>query len=541
MIDILVYGLLLKEKNPALVEAFIKDRERLLKAANLPKLDDSEYYRILAITIAFYDKHGKLPPDKTAVKEFAQHEKDLGVTEAWQTTMVEALKELNQIEEVRLKQCKTADVLIDQVVEQAKTEHIKFIAQRMVDIAVSGPSQIDDKGKKKNPNGPNDAKLFAFKELANDVEKGSEVAAGLFHENADKVAISLDNRLREETLEGRMKTGFSHVDQSIVIGRQALRYIGIAGMSGDGKTTVLNTMVYNFLKHGHNGLYLSFEHTPTEIWEFLTFIHTSHPDYAGYIPPSLNEWDLAKDPESGFKVTDEDIAHMGIVLNDIKTQKNLPGLLDVQDASKISTFDGFVAHLETFNEQYNYDFAVIDYLARLDVGGDARFREKEISNTIHKGQFLTRSFDNGRGLVLVTPMQVNREANKGARKEAEKNSEKDNAGAMKSTFYDINAIANFSEYQHDMDYIFSVFSDENMKNDFQMMMETLKVRKGKRPPSKMMQVNKKSGLVSVFTDAKRSTANFSPSMTADDEDEPQPAAPSTGEKTDLVVPGWDRP
>ena len=175
---------------------------------------------------------------------------------------------------------------------------------------------------------------------------------------------------------------------------------------------------------------------------------------------------------------------MSRILIDIRDRRNLPGLLDVQ---QFRDWESIVAHLETNHKENRYDVLVIDYIARLDVAGDSRFRDQEIKNTIPKAQRLTRSFDENRGLVLISPMQVNRQGNKAA-----------NADEESGTRYDLNSISNFSEYQHDMDYIFSVWSDSDMKDRNELEMQTIKIRKGKKPPVALLKIEANSGYVCTF-------------------------------------------
>ena len=65
--------------------------------------------------------------------------------------------------------------------------------------------------------------------------------------------------------------------------------------------------------------------------------------------------------------------------------------------------------------------------------------------------------------------------------------------------YDLNSISNFSEYQHDMDYIFSVWSDDDMKDRNELEMQTIKVRKGKKPPLALLKIDANSGYVCTYS------------------------------------------
>ena len=86
------------------------------------------------------------------------------------------------------------------------------------------------------------------------------------------------------------------------------------------------------------------------------------------------------------------------------------------------------------------------------------------------------------GLILLTPIQVNREGNKKAQKAEEGESR-----------YDLNAISTVSEYQHDLDLCLSVWSDEDMKMGDQIEIQQIKQRRGRRAPTVKMRLDPNSG------------------------------------------------
>lgn len=478
MIDVLVYRLLQGEDHH---EAISKRRNDLKWAANCLKREDSEYYKILDVILAYDEQNGQCPPNKKAIDEFAKASEDHALRMEWSETIRAALKDLNDIDETRRKAITDVNILIDRVVKEARIQFFLFAADYVAGIVVAGPTK--KVGKFKDPSGCDDAKAAFLKLMARDLKSEASAPAGILHEHVDEIGATLDEKLQPQDATGRIKIGFPHVDNNIIIGKKNLRFVGILGMSGDGKTTILNTIVYDILCGGHDVLYVSLEHDPTEIWEFMAFLHSSHEDYDFRLPP-LTDWELASDPESGKKVTQRDLENMSRILRDIRERRNLPGLLDVQ---QFRNWESIVAHLETNHKENRYDVLVIDYIARLDVEGDPRYRDQQIKSIIHKAQSLTRSFDENRGLVLISPMQVNRQGNKAA-----------NAAEESGTRYDLNSISNFSEYQHDMDYIFSVWSDGDMKDRNELEMQTIKIRKGKKPPVALLKIDANSGYVCAF-------------------------------------------
>jgi ABC-type dipeptide/oligopeptide/nickel transport system ATPase subunit len=303
------------------------------------------------------------------------------------------------------------------------------------------------------------------------------VVAGLLDENIPTVLRVLDDKLSPTETTGKFPLGYSHIDNCVTVGRQNLKFIGILGMSGDGKTTLTNSIVYNWLTQGAHILYCSTEHSPTEIWEQMAFLHQSHPKYNFTLPP-MQDWEQGI---STGKVTVADKTNMCRILDDIQCRKNLPGLLDCQQFRDWETIKNY---LTVNNKKNKYDIIVVDYLGRLDVPGDARFRDNAVKAMIHDAQKLTREFNDNRGLILLSPIQVNREGHKKAL-----NAEEGEAR------YDINAISQFSEYQHDLDLLLSIWSDDAMKMDNECEIQTLKKRKGRQPSAMRMRINPNSSAV----------------------------------------------
>jgi hypothetical protein len=305
--------------------------------------------------------------------------------------------------------------------------------------------------------------------------------AGLLHDNTGLVESDLLDKLQPQDKSSRIKTGFDNIDNSIIIGPKASRYIGLAGMSGDGKTMLLNTLVYNMALQGKNILYVSLEHDPQEIWEFITFIHCGY-FKTDFIVPSLDNWNLGLDARP--PITQKDVDNIATVLEDIKSQRGLPGKIDAQ---QIFTWNGIIDYLNAHHGKNQYDVLVIDYMTRLKVDGpNEKEQDAQRKETIHAGFNLSRSFDNQRGIVIITPMQINREAHKSAL-----------AAKEGETHYNINAIRYFSEYQHDMDLILAIYSDDDMKTNNQAVLEKLKQRKGTTIRSMLLDINPLTKQVTV--------------------------------------------
>jgi hypothetical protein len=360
-------------------------------------------------------------------------------------------------------------ILFEGLLKKARTNWTLWAFKYAQQVSL-GAVHLKEKGME-DETGPTASIQWLRGTLAKDFRPEAPTVAGMLHENIPTVLAGLDEKLNPAETTGKFPLGFSHIDSKVVVGKQNLRYIGIVGMSGDGKTTLTNAIVYNWLKQGAHILYCSTEHTPQEIWEFMCFLHQDHPDYP-FTLPGLTEWEQRN-------VSPTDRYHMNKILADIMHRKNLPGLLDCQ---QFRDWEEIKDYLQTNHKRNKYDILVVDYLGRLDVPGDQKFRDKAVGAMIHDGQKLTRTFDENRGIILLSPIQVNREGHKAAMKAEE--------GEAR---YNLNAISQNSEYQNDLDLCLSVWSDDDMKMENKVEIQVIKRRKGKQPGIERMTLNPNSG------------------------------------------------
>ena len=345
-----------------------------------------------------------------------------------------------------------------------------------------GAMQLTTKGVEKQ-SGPTVAITWLRSFLVNDFRPEVAALAGLLQDNTDTVIANLESKLSPDERGGRFPLGFWNIDDSVTVGKQNLRFLGILGMSGDGKTTLTNCIVYNWLTQGAHILYVSTEHVPEEVWEFMAFLHQTHDDYDFKLPP-LQHW------ENGLKtgrVKPADHQNMLKVLADIKSRRNLPGLLDCQ---QMYNWEAIKDYLTVNHKKNKYDILVVDYIGRLEVQGDVKFRNQAVGAMINDAQKLTREFDDNKGIIVLTPIQVNREGNKQAR-----------AGGTNGERYNLNAVSQNSEYQWNLDLCLAVYSDEEMKQLNKCEVSQAKVRKGLRFPPVEMTIDRNSGAFRYFIPA----------------------------------------
>lgn len=426
----------------------------------------------LQALLFYLEKRGHGPESIDALGNYVVHNLD-NIQDFQQQSNAKYLDELEALKEYESHTDWDDDVIFAGLITEAREGWFCLGLHNAECISVG--SRVVDK--KTGESGTTAAIQWFRSYLTKDFNTEAPVVAGLLNENVATVLTTLEQKLSPTETTGKFPIGFSHIDECVTVGKQNLRFIGVLGMSGDGKTTLTNTIVYNWLTQGAHILYCSTEHSPTEIWEFMAFLHQTHPDY-GFKLPAMQNWEGGT--ETG-KVNREDQTNMYRILAEIQDRENLPGLLDCQ---QFRDWETIKSHLTINNKKNKYDILVVDYLGRLDVPGDPKFRDQAVKAMIHDAQKLTREFNDNRGLILLTPIQVNREGHKKALKAEEGESR-----------YDINAVAIFSEYQHDLDLLLSIWSDDAMKLDSECEIQTLKKRKGRQPLNMRMRISPNSGAV----------------------------------------------
>jgi hypothetical protein len=444
MIDILCYRLL---KDQSFLDIFVKNKTRLWKVSTRAKFDDSEYWRVLEMICAYHDKHKTLPTS-SGLWNFVCLSKDLGVTEAWNAVLKEALNELQKMEPVRLKQCSDPNVLIEEVITEGRIENQKFIYQSGVNILIQGPSQLDEKGKKKNPTGPDDAKRFVIQELSKDIASASNEYEGVWQENSQVVAIKLDEYLNGK--QKRVFSGFGQIDNRFVM--RLGKTLVILGNSGDGKSLFTNSMIYNMAAKGERILYNALEFSVDETWEALAFIHQRHLRDRYPLPPKAT-W-MRHDAMENPLITQADINNMGAILTDY-ANGGVSGPIDV---IRKWTLDEFLAYYEANDPQRHYSVVVIDYASHLRLDNNFRNegeRQAAIDNICSRLVSWTHEKNK---FLFVTPAQVSKTAAKDAVKRWE-NSE-DEVG---ESGYTLDSLYYGNALKQDGDLVISVFSPEDLR------------------------------------------------------------------------------
>jgi replicative DNA helicase len=244
----------------------------------------------------------------------------------------------------------------------------------------------------------------------------------------------------------------------------------IAAYVAQGKTTFAANMAYNGIIQGLNGMFVAMEMNFVEMRDLIYTMHTcnhiwyDHPKYknlCGKISYEKVCYGELNDLEKEF---------FEYAANDLVNQDKYGELIIHQPTD---TFTPSRLELELIDRQAELDergkkidFLIIDYVGLMLQDKAERYGDfnADLNNIIKRLKHLTMNFDNGRGLRIITPFQVNREGWKDAVK---------NDGVYKLT-----ALSNANEGERAADQVISLFmSEENRKSGI-VKITCLKNRRG---------------------------------------------------------------
>ena len=244
----------------------------------------------------------------------------------------------------------------------------------------------------------------------------------------------------------------------------------IAAYVAQGKTTLAANLGYNGIWQGLNGMFVSMEMNFDEMRNMFYCLHTCnpqwyrHPQYrnlAGKISyEKVCYGELDGLEQEFFEASCQDFItkpDYGELILFQPTEHLTPSRLEMELYDR---------RAELAERGKTLDFVIIDYIGLMVQDKAERYGDFNIdlNNIIKKLKNLTINFDNGRGLRIITPFQVNRDGWKDAVK---------NEGVYKLT-----ALSNANEAERAADHVISLYWSDDMKKSGVVKITCLKNRKG---------------------------------------------------------------
>ncbi len=429
--------------------------------------------------ILAYDQRYGHTPNAKALVEFADANTDSGepLDEQGRWALRQDVEEMAKLEGPGRAGLAGRDlyVLADQAFQRIRGSVVASFARRFAEIATYQKPYEPQKGTQLM--GPEAAFAYLTDRMRTcDFQHIRRPVAGPLHLHAERVGDYLARISGGTGSDSHMPLGYWHIDDRVTVDKKDCGFLGIIGEAKQGKTTLVNSIVYNWVCAGRNVLYVSLEHGFENLGAKLAIMHSGQAAKEqgdAYRMPSLETF-------KARRATDLDVEAAQRITNGIKCRLYFPGVLDIQP---IRSWDGIKSHLLSNDCKYRYDALAVDYMRRLDLPARPGERDAAMTAIIHDAQSLSRTFQ-GRGLVILTPIEVNRESSKEARgSEAEKETDRR---------WTINAIRQDTAFQYSLDLCLGVWSDDDMREDGQIEVEGVFCREGKVPLRHLLYVNRRT-------------------------------------------------
>jgi hypothetical protein len=158
------------------------------------------------------------------------------------------------------------------------------------------------------------------------------------------------------------------------------------------------------------------------------------------------------------------------VIHDFKKQEG--GVTVVFPRNR--SWAGIEEIIEDLSSKRIFDAIFLDYLTHLLPVNSRNLRE-DMSRMIHSAQNLAATYDGGRGLVFISPVQGNKKGYDDAQK---------NGGIWEST-----GLSDWSAFTQDCDVLFYIYQDDDLKACDEIKIGTCKVRDGNDLPITTLSVH----------------------------------------------------
>jgi KaiC/GvpD/RAD55 family RecA-like ATPase len=244
----------------------------------------------------------------------------------------------------------------------------------------------------------------------------------------------------------------------------------IAAFASQGKSTMAVNLGYNGISQGLNGLFITLEMTYEEMRDMIYVLHTSNHEW--YDNPKFSKMvgNLSYEKVRYAELSKEEEKFYNTALKDFSSRDDFGKFRIIQSSGLTpSRLEMEVDNYKTYLEEKgkDLDFLVVDYVGLMNQDKELRYGDFNIdlNNIIKRLKIFTLSYNNGRGLRVITPFQINREGFKEAMK---------NDGMYKLT-----ALSNANEAERSSDGVITLFANEEMKKTGRVKIGCLKNRDGR--------------------------------------------------------------
>lgn len=213
-----------------------------------------------------------------------------------------------------------------------------------------------------------------------------------------------------QTGAGVVPTGFPTVDKVLGGGQQRGELNILAAWTNAGKTSTVVAMVHHACVEGKNVVVFTSETLRSQVRFKLIARHSRH--MVELMPSPPQQWLVkglnARDIKAGTldEVSPDARKALAAVVSDFG---RLPGHCYVAQVPRGATISVIESKLARISRMFPVDLVVVDYLALLRSERRRNTRREELSDIVQEAKQLAATYEDGRGVPIISPWQINRE------------------------------------------------------------------------------------------------------------------------------------
>jgi len=249
----------------------------------------------------------------------------------------------------------------------------------------------------------------------------------------------------------------------------------VAAAPGHCKTTFSLNMAYRAVYGGWNTAFVTLEMTMPEIRRAVYVLHSCNQRRFRKICPEHSDLigTLKYNDVAYGSLTEAENDYYKSVLRDIEESEDYGRLTVWQPDQTLTTVSDIDFKLRQIQQEYqaanrgDLEFVIIDYISLLGLDRENKTKDynQDLNNIIKELKRLCLTFNNGKGLRILSPFQMNREGFR----EAEKN----------DGIYTHTALSNAHEAERSSDVVISLFLGSDDRRNGMIKICNLKARRDK--------------------------------------------------------------
>jgi len=439
-----------------------------------PKLEvlNPDYGQILKFVIDYVQENNDLPTFSILNLAF----------ETRGSTSIELMDELNLIHEYSAQIGAGFRYLHDVVQKECHQRIFNKTIQEAVEIA--NDKYVAPKGQKTRK-GVKDAVEFLLHSTDQFFQTESdEITHVEMTEGVESAIKRYELANKNKMAQWGIVSGLSPLDNALK-GIHRKQLVVIAGAVGECKTTLAMNWVYHAVTSGYSCMFVSLEMSKENVQDIFYCLHANNPELQANCEKKVDVvYDQIKSAmlwgqrEALYKFALRDWSSRG--LESGRDPDNLYGKLHIWEPNQDCTPNLLASKAMAIHRKDPIDLMVIDYpgLMFADDWKPGMSESHNLNSIMKKLKRVAQTFDDNRGIAIISPFQINREGKKEAVKKSESDSARIDVAQTDRPIYSTYHLSYANEAERSADAVLYTYLNHDLRQNNQIHIGCIKNRHG---------------------------------------------------------------